>query len=144
MNLAFLPVGWYAHAMDNGSILITRQKELPNIGATEGLAYGEQIAISWVQLDQPIDAWIARRIPNNDPLYSAKERGTLNGYQTLKVEHEAEAAGKILDYYIFSDKHAVIFSLYPLESTDASGKTTRNTADVKILEQLVRDYTAKP
>lgn len=137
-----IPTGWYMHEMNSGNLLLTRQKELPDIGATEGLAYGEQIAISSIKLDQPIDSWIAQRIPDDDSLYISKERGTLNGHQTLKVEHEAEAAGKILDYYIFSADHAYVFSLYPLE-TIGSGKTIRNTADIKILEQLVKEYASK-
>jgi len=138
-----IPAGWYAHTMSNGNILLTHQKDLPNIGAFEGFAYGEQIAISSIALDRPIEDWINQRIPADDPIYMAKERGVLDGYQTLRVEHEVEAAGKVLDYYLFANNRVYMFSLYPLELTNASGKTVRNTTDVKILEHLVRDYSSK-
>ncbi len=42
---------WYAHRMSDRTIILTRQEELPDIGATEGYAYGEQIMISVVPIN---------------------------------------------------------------------------------------------
>jgi hypothetical protein len=139
-----VPAGWYVHSTDNGTLMLTRQQELPDIGQSEEFAYGEQIDIGVVKLDRPLDEWITWRIPDDDPLYTTKERETLSGYQALRVEHESLAAGKVLDYYIFVNNRVYIFSLYPLESYDASSKNTvRNTGNVKILEQIVKDFAAK-
>ncbi len=139
-----VPAGWYLHHTKTGGIILTRQPNLPDVGNTEGLAYGEQIDFEKVNMDKPMEQWIAARIPEGDPLSTSKERGTLNGYTTLKVEHEAEASGKALDYYLFDDGNAYIFSLYPLESTDATGKNAvRNTADIQTLEQIVKDFATK-
>lgn len=138
------PTGWYVHPMDDGNFILTRQQELPDIGPSEGFAYGEQIDVETQKLDRPLEEWIAWRIPDNDPIYTLKERGSFGGHPTLKVEHESLAAGKVLDYYIFVDNQIYIFSLYPLESYDTSGRNpVRNTANIKILEQMVKDFAAK-
>lgn len=139
-----VPSGWYVHAMENDTLILTRQQKLPDIGSSERFAYGEQIDIGVVKLDRPIDEWIAWQIPSDDPLYTLKELGTLSGHQTMTVEHESLAAGKVLDYYIFVDNQAYIFSLYPLESYDPSiNNSVRNTENVKILEQIVKDFSAR-
>jgi len=135
-----IPNGWYLHRMTENTVLLTKQQELPDIGATEGWAYGEQIAISSQVLSQPIEDWIASRVPENDPLYTAREQGNLNGYRTLRAEHEVGATGKAMDYYLFTNSRVYIFSLYPLELTGPTGKVTRNTTDIKILDQLVKDF----
>ncbi|WKZ29373.1 MAG: hypothetical protein QY323_01425 [Patescibacteria group bacterium] len=139
-----VPAGWYLHHTKSGGIIFTRQENLPDIGATEGFAYGEQITMAELVLDKSMEEWIASRFPENDPLYTLKERGTLSGHPTLRVEHEAGASGKVLDYYLFSGDRAYVFSLYPLESYDAASKiTVRNTTNVLVLEQIVSDYATK-
>jgi len=72
-------------------VILTRQKGLPNVGNTETLAYGEQITVEILKLDRPLEAWIAWRIPDGDPLVILKQRGLIDGRPALKVEQETEA-----------------------------------------------------
>jgi hypothetical protein len=138
-----VPPGWYLHHSQTGGVILTRQKGLPNVGNTETLAYGEQITVEILKLDRPLEAWIAWRIPDGDPLVILKQRGLIDGRPALKVEQETEA-GKTLDYYLFAGNRAYVFTLYPLKSDGiASPSAVINAADIRALEQVVKDFVTK-
>jgi hypothetical protein len=139
----FVPAGWYLHHSQAGSVILTRQKELPNVGNTETLAYGEQITLEILRLDRPLDAWIAWRIPDGDPTVLSKEHGSIDGHQALRVEQETEG-GRTLDYYIFAADRIYVFTLYPLKSSGiASQSSVTNTADIQALGQVIKDFVTK-
>src|SRR3989344_7154777 len=40
LSLPTLPIGWYAHRTSDSSYFITKQKDLPGVGAVEGGPFG--------------------------------------------------------------------------------------------------------
>lgn len=140
------PKGWYMHSRSDGSKIFTRQQELPPVGATESYAYGEQISFEILNVGSSREGWIEKRFPEGDPLYTRKEVGSLKGprnFQTLEVEHEVGASGKVLEYYLFIDSKAYLFSLYPMESTDpGTGKIIRNIEGIRALDEMIETYGA--
>lgn len=139
------PPGWFVHLANAEGVLLTRQKELPTIApGTEGFAYGEQIRAQSIAMNAPREDWVAARIPDDDPLYGKKEFGDIDGVTTLKVEHEVDAAGGELDYYVFLGDRAYVFSLFPVEPYDeAASKKTRNTAGLEAIDKIVREFITK-
>lgn len=136
-----LPNGWYVHRMtSDNDLLLTKQKDLPSIGATERWAYGEQIGIGIIRMDKPLEEWV-QTYAGDDVMISSKTWDMLNGHKVLKVEQEAAGAGgKVLNYYFFSGNIAYNFYLYPLEITDSAEKTVRNTVGIEALNQTLQDY----
>ena len=136
-----VPSGWYQHRMSDTHMLLTKQQELPDIGGTEGYAYGQQINIEVIKRDVPYKEWLALYV-GDDALVSSKEWSTISGYEFLRVEQEAGgAAGKVLNYYVFVDDLVYIFSLYPLESYDPiSEENIRNTENIKALDYLLQAF----
>lgn len=123
---------WYAHRISDNSILLTKQETLPDIGATEGYAYGEQISINLMELETYPEEWVAQHIYLDDVLVSKSEWGAYRGQKLLTVESEAGgASGKQYTQYIFTDELIFVVSLYPFEIyDDASEKYVRNTEAV--------------
>lgn len=125
---------WYAHRMSDNYILLTRQEKLPEIGATEGYAYGEQISINLMRIEISPEEWVAQKtyIDLDDVLVSSKEWSTYYGQKLLTVESEAGGAlGKQYTQYIFTNEFIYVVSLYPFEIyDDASEKFVRNTEAV--------------
>lgn len=140
-----VPDGWYLHRLSNTDALLTKNRDLPNIGNTERYAYGEQVGIELIKLDRSPEEWASLQAPDEDPLILSKQWGTSNGYATLRVEQEAAgAAGKQLTRYLFVNDRAYIFSLYPLEIYDSLKKLfVRNEQNVALLEKILSDYAAR-
>jgi len=132
---------WYAHRISDNYILLTRQEELPDVGATEGYAYGEQIGINLIKSDMSPEEWVAQKvfIDLDDVLVLSKEWSTYNGQKLLTVEHEvAGAGGKMLTEYLFAGDLIYIVFLYPLEIyDDASGAYVRNKEGVQDLGRVI-------
>jgi len=132
--------GWYSHHI-SGNILLTRQEELPDIGATEIYAYGEQIGIYLIKNGLTPEEWAAQKayIDLDDVLVSSKEWSTYHGQKLLTVEHEAAGAGgKMLTKYLFAGDLIYIVSLYPLETyDDESGVYVRNDEGVRDLSRVM-------
>jgi len=131
---------WYSHRI-SGNILLTRQEELPDIGATEIYAYGEQIGIHLIKNELSPEEWAAQKayIDLDDVLVSSKEWSTYHGQKLLTVEHEAAGAGrKMLTKYLFAGDLIYIISLYPLETyDDESGVYVRNDEGVRDLSRVM-------
>lgn len=120
---------WYTHHISDTHIILTKQETLPDIGATEGYAYGEQININVLPLDISPEEWVAQNIDLDDILVLSKEWSTFYGQKLLVVESEAGgASGKQYTQYLFTDDVRYVISLYPLEVYDTSSeKYIRNT-----------------
>jgi hypothetical protein len=137
----FVPPGWYSHTTPSGSLILTRNENISYSDNTETLALGEQIDFSSVALDVPVDAWIARRHLNDPSLSSSLVEGTLSGHRTLRTEHETEAAGKMMDYYIFAEGRVYIFSLFPVAIRSTNGNVTqRNDAGIEALNAVAKSF----
>lgn len=138
------PSGWYIHYVNGGSLLVTQQKELPDIGATESYAYGEHISVSMTLMNASPKEWVAQKtyIDLDDrALVRKSEWGMMGGYLVLRVEHEAAgASGKQLSYYIFTGDRAYIASLFPLEKC-SDAVCIENDSGIKALEQIVLQFT---
>lgn len=138
------PSGWYIHYTSGGSLLLTRQKELPDIGATESYAYGEHISISVTLMNTSPKEWVAQKMYidlDDRALVRESEWGMVGGYLVLRVEHEAAgAAGKQLSYYIFNGDRAYGASLFPLEKC-SDAICVENDSGVKTLEQIILQFT---
>lgn len=130
---------WYAHRMSDNTILLTRQQELPDVGATEGYAYGEQISINVVPTGESPETWVATHIDLKDVLVLESEWSTYYGQKLLTVEHEAGgASGKQYTRYLFVDGFVYRVSLFPLEIYDISSKTyDRNTLAVYDVDRVL-------
>src|SRR5882724_7558961 len=112
------PNGWYAHRINPSIIIFTRQSVLPQVSATEGFAYGEQITVSTDYVSDSKD-WVNRNL--GDTLFvPSKTSSTRNGYETWSAEVNGEQ--KVLEYVVFKNGVAYVFSLYPVETYDASTK----------------------
>lgn len=140
-----LPEGWYAHRMSDSYALFTRQQTLPDIGATEGYAYGEQISISMESFTGIPEEWNQLVWINDEAMVHAKIWNTIGGHKVLRVEHEAGGAdGKQVTYYLFTDNKAYVFSLYPLESYDSqTGQHVRNEENIARIDNLVKVFAAQ-
>ncbi len=120
------PNGWYAHRINSGNIIFTREPELPAIPATESLAYGEQIDISAVPVSGSLPDWINLNV-GDDVLAPVKQWGILNGHQTLQSV-VTTPGDKALDFIVFDNQIAYIFSLYPY---------TSNNPDIEVFRKVV-------
>lgn len=140
---AGVPVEWYEHRLSDTHIILTRQKDLPEVGATEGYAYGEQINISVLPVSTPSKEWVSQNfIDLNDVLvkeavWSIVDNGDNiidpNDITFLRVEHETPAQPQ-LTYYVFENERVYVFSLYPLEP--------QNAERLDALESVIRSYTS--
>lgn len=135
-----LPPDWYAHRVNDTTTIFTKEKNPPS----KEDPTSERITIYTEKLDRPMEEWATWRAPEpkDDPLVISKQWSTLNGYKVLRVEREpGPAGGKTLEYNVFKDDTVYIFVFHPLETYDvASGKTIRNTTDIQILKQIVKEY----
>ncbi|GEM_PF-2724930 len=138
-----IPAGWYEHRINDTHIILTKEKILPDIGATEGYAYGEQINISVLPLSLSPEKWVAQKthIDLDDVLvreaaWSIVDNGDNiiddGDIKFLRIEHKTPA-GSALSYYVFEDERIKVFSLYPLE--------TQSVERLDILESVMRAYT---
>jgi len=133
-----LPDGWYPHKRGNNSVIFTQQKELPDIGNTEGYAYGKQIGIGTSKIDKSPEEWAAINM-QDDVLIISKTWDSIGGYKVLKAEQYTEA-DEILAYYIFVDDRLYFAYLYPIETYDSvNKKNARDMENIKLFEQIVDD-----
>lgn len=106
--------GWYPHRESNISILFTRQEVLPDIGMTEGLAYGEQIHINSLPIQTTPEQWVADRQLETD-LANKYQWDFVNGRRHLRVTHPTPAQDAQTDYF-FGYGHVVISMFYPVST----------------------------
>lgn len=131
-----LPDGWYSHKLRSNSVIFTQQKELPDIGNTEGYGYGKQIGVGTSKIDTSPEEWAAINM-QDDPLIISKTWDSIGGYKVLKAEQYTEA-DEILAYYIFTNDYLYFAYLYPIETYDSlSKKNVRDMENLKIFEQIV-------
>lgn len=114
-----IPPGWYVHQLNDSHLILTKQKELPDVGGTEGYAYGDHISISVSEFDGdnpenwPHLVWI-------DDVALVKEKSWIDvgGMVALKVMHEAAgASGEQITWYLFYDDKVYELSLYMPQDT---------------------------
>lgn len=138
------PSDWYIHHTNGGGLLVTRQTELPDIGATESYAYGEHISMSTMLMNASPKEWIAQKTHidlDDRALVRKSDWGMMGDYLVLRVEHEAAgAAGKQLSYYVFNGDRAYRASLFPLEKCSDT-VCVENGGGIKALEQIVIQLT---
>ncbi|PJE64293.1 MAG: hypothetical protein COU90_02480 [Candidatus Ryanbacteria bacterium CG10_big_fil_rev_8_21_14_0_10_43_42] len=138
-----IPPGWYEHRLSDTHIILTRQEDFPDIGATEGYAYGEQININVLPAGTPSKEWVSQNFIDLDDVLVKEAAWSIvdNGDNIidpgditfLRVEHETPADPQ-LTYYVFEDEYVYVFSLYPLEP--------QNTERLDTLESVIRSYTS--
>jgi len=118
---ASVPADWYEHRLSNTHIILTKQETLPDIGVTEGYAYGEQISISVSPFDgdpQHPEDWSQLAWTEDEALVHEKSWTYVGGMQALRVRHEAGgASGGQLTWYLFADDRVYELSLYPYENS---------------------------
>ncbi|MFC1720958.1 hypothetical protein ACFL0K_01755 [Patescibacteria group bacterium] len=135
-----IPKGWFMHRASNQHIMLTRSKELLDIEATEGYAYGEQINIDLIKIDMSPEEGVAQKtyIDLDDVLVLSKEWTISYEQKILSVESEAAGfSGKQYTRYLFVDDFVYIVSLYPLETYDTeSGIYVRNHAGLDALYKV--------
>ena len=108
-----VPPGWYVHRMNERSLLITKQEKLPDIGGTEGYAYGEQVGVSLSMNGRTPQEWVEQQEwLDDEALVKAKTWTERNGRALLQVQHETEASGQLTSFLFVDDKVYTI-SLYP-------------------------------
>lgn len=140
---AMVPVGWYEHRLSDATIILTKQEELPDVGATEGYAYGEQIIITVLPLSVSPQEWATQKtqIDLDDVIVKEKAWSIVdNGdgiidpgdITFLRVAHDSPA-GLQLTYYVFEDKQVHHFSLYPYEP--------QSDERLEAFESVIRSYT---
>ncbi len=138
-----IPPGWYEHRLTGTHIILTKQEDLPDIGATEGYAYGEQINISVLPAGIPSKEWVSQNFMDlEDVLVKEAAWSIVDNGDTiidpgditfLRVEHETPAEPQ-LTYYVFENGRVYVFSLYPLEP--------QNAERLDALESVMRSYTS--
>ena len=108
-----LSAGWYAHRTSDTSFFITMQKDLPNIGATEGFAYGDQVGVSLATTTLTPQVWVSEQQWLNDTaLIISKNWVEAHGHTMLQIEHQTEASPELTDYLFVGDRVYTI-TLYP-------------------------------
>ncbi len=139
-----LPEGWYSHRKGKYLLINTKQEELPETRGAEYFAYGEQIMVNLVKLEETPEEWASSYVsePENDPMTISKKWSTLNGHKLLQVEGEAGGAGgKTFTNYVFVDGYWYSFSLYPLERTHPESESpVRNEEGLKALDIITKSY----
>ncbi|MFA6322454.1 MAG: hypothetical protein WCX71_03165 [Candidatus Buchananbacteria bacterium] len=111
-----VPLGWYAHQLSDSRIILTKQKILPNIGNTEGYAYGDQINISVLKFDKdpkrPED-WPQLAWTEDQVLVKEKSWTNVSGMTALRVRHDpGGASGGQITWYLFDNDRVYELSLY--------------------------------
>jgi hypothetical protein len=128
-----LPAGWYAHRRSESFFIITKQKVLPDIGATEGYAYGDQVMVSVETTTLSPQAWVVgQQWLDDTALIRSKTWIEMHGRAVLQVRHETEASPELTDFIFVGDKVYTI-SAYP-DGGDA----------ISVFSTLLDAYTSSP
>jgi hypothetical protein len=112
-----VPVDWYLHETLDGDALLLKVDELPEIGAREGWAYGEQIMVRSAKLGgESFGDWVADQVDSSAVI--TKEDDTKR--PTVRVEAEADGAeGHLLTYFVRHGEDVFSFMLYPYSEDDS-------------------------
>jgi len=129
-----LPPGWYAHRTSDSSYLITKQKDLPDIGATESFAYGDSMSVSFSATTRSPEEWVAeQQWLNDEALVRSKVWVDMHGHQALQVGHETEASPALTNF-LFMGNRVYTLTLYPYPGSQALG----------VFNDLLDTYAADP
>lgn len=155
------PASWSPHEQ-TASVLFLKSATLPNVGATEGYAYGTQFSVSKRAIaavkagvttkEQFLKEVVGTRDPDGNPI--TQEKVNRGGLDMIRVVMNAAGAdGKVLTYYYFSGDSVYTLSHYPYDATSEDSKTfetvvttfapTNPTADWKTYESKVFGYSIK-
>ncbi|MEX2437433.1 MAG: hypothetical protein WD509_02560 [Candidatus Paceibacterota bacterium] len=126
---AIVPEEWYIHEMEINSTLLSRAETLPNVGNTEGYAYGEQITINTIPFagdsKQP-ENWNGISWTDDEAMVHEKWWTQIGDFIALRVRHEAGgASGGQLTWYLFSDDRVHSLFLYPADDSPHRETFTR-------------------
>jgi hypothetical protein len=126
--------GWYAHRVEIGAIIFTKQSQLSIPSATEGFALGEQIDAGAYRLDhRPVDwAWANIGTASGTMGASpASDWSTLNGYQAIRAPIGMGEEPELI-YAVFDPAHYTVyeFTLYPYP----------NATDTPVFDQMVKNF----
>ena len=116
------PSGWYAHRIDSIGpqfILYTRSSTLPNIGATEGTAWGEQIDVDVATTTLSPEDYIAHE-GFDGPAGQIFESGwsTLNNYRLFTIQGQGAEGELFKSEFLFTSSTVYNFNLYPDDAKD--------------------------
>ncbi len=130
------PISWYPHGGSKDGVFLLKSEQLPDIGATETWAYGDQIEVGGGKMvdgeSKPItrSQWMNLYIDSyvSKLLTLKREWKTVHNQKMLRIESLAgEASGKVLTYYLFSGDEIYHLMLYPYELKTAIGKSNFKT-----------------
>ena len=128
------PPGWYAHRVEIGAFVFTKQPQLSIPSATEGFALGEQIDVGAYRLDHPPVDWAWANIGTASGTMGASpasDWGTLNSYKTIRAPIGIGEEPELI-YAIFDPAHYTVyeFTLYPYP----------NATDTPIFDKMVQNF----
>ena len=117
------PNGWYAHRVNDIGpqfILYTRSSTLPNIGATEGAAWGEQIDVDVATTTLSPEAFIANQGYFNDLVGKVFDSNwsTLNNRPLFMIRGEDAEGADFKAEFLFTTSTVYNFNLYPDDAKD--------------------------
>ncbi len=137
-----VPEGWYKHNLNSSvGFLLTKSKELPEIGATELFTYGEQIGFNSFKIKQTPEEWAEQTMLDEDPLFISKTWSSINNYKMLTVKQITQA-DDMLTQYIFKDNTVYSLYLYPLEKCTID-KCSENEEGLGVLNAIIQDFVYK-
>ena len=116
------PNGWYAHRINDIGpqfILYTRSSTLPNIGATEGAAWGEQIDVDVATTTLSPEDYIAHE-GFDGPAGQIFESGwaMLNNYRLFTIRGQGAEGELFKSEFLFASGTVYNFNLYPDDAKD--------------------------
>lgn len=121
LSLPVLPLGWYVHRTSDSSYFITRQKDLPDVGAVELPAYGDSVSVSLTTTTRSPQAWVAEQAwLVDEALIRSKIWIDIHGHQALQVRRETEASPALTDF-LFVGSLVYTITLYPYPDSQARG-----------------------
>lgn len=121
LSLPTLPFGWYVHRTSDSSYFITKQKDLPDVGAAESSAYGDSVSVSLAATTHSPEAWVTEQEwLADEALIRSKVWVDMHGHQALQVQRETEAALALTDF-LFIGNLVYTITLYPYPGSQALG-----------------------
>jgi len=112
---SLIPAGWYLHRFSDSGIMLSQLETLPEIGNTEGYAYGEQITIGTLHFTGDpahIEDWNYIEWTKNSTFVHEKSWLTVQGLKAFRIQdEEGGASGGSLTYYLFDNDIVYTLSL---------------------------------
>ncbi|OHA84316.1 MAG: hypothetical protein A2937_02150 [Candidatus Yonathbacteria bacterium RIFCSPLOWO2_01_FULL_47_33b] len=134
LSLPTLPIGWYAHRTSDSSYFITKQKDLPGVGAVESSAYGDSVRVSLSITTRSPEEWVAgQQWLSDEALVRSKIWVDIHGHRALQVGHETEASPALTNF-LFMGNRVYTLTLYPYPGSQALG----------VFNDLLDTYAADP